>query len=689
MKIKTLLFTAVMALTTLAAVAQTPMSFTYQAVVRNSSGQLVSNATVGVRISIIQGSLNGRAVYNSTQTTATNANGLLTIIIGNGQNPIDTINWANGPYYLKSEVDPAGGSNYTLSTVQQMLSVPYALHAHTVDNANFVEQQVLTMSGDTVSLTGGSFVVLPAGFSGNYNDLTNKPVLFSGDYDSLSNKPVLFSGVYDSLTNKPVLFSGDYDSLTNKPVLFSGVYDSLTNKPTNVSAFTNDAGYLTSYTETQVLSKRGDTVFLTGGSFVVLHAGFSGNYNDLTNKPHLFSGVYDSLTNKPVLFSGVYDSLTNKPTNVSTFTNDAGYLTNATLTERQKLSDVTRLNDSVNSQIKNLHNPTDSMDAVNLRTLNNYIAALIHHYDSIINNMARVIDTLRTLVSVSTPTVTPTPLPAGALSGLFSVGNGKQVRFSKGNLQWTATGTHATADSIAIGTWRFAEHQWDTIGKANDNISSSYTGWIDLFGWGTSGWNSGANAYQPYSNSLNYSDYYPGDTHTTDLYGAYANADWGVYNAISNGGNQPGMWRTLTNVEWDTLINLRNTTSGIRFAKANVSGVPGLIIVPDNWSNSTYALNSANTTTVNYTCNTITSSQWTILENAGCAFLPAAGFRNSVTPNTGNVAIAGYYWSSKCIATMSAYTLTFVVTSTSSSSIRVFSGNRNTGLSVRLVTDVH
>lgn len=579
MKIKTLLFTAVMALTTLAAVAQTPMSFTYQAVVRNSSGQLVSNATVGVRISIIQGSLNGRAVYNSTQTTATNANGLLTIIIGNGQNPIDTINWANGPYYLKSEVDPAGGSNYTLSTVQQMLSVPYALHAHTVDNANFVEQQVLTMSGDTVFLTGGSFVVLPAGFSGNYNDLTNKP--------------------------------------------------------------------------------------------------------------HLFSGVYDSLTNKPVLFSGVYDSLTNKPTNVSTFTNDAGYLTNATLTERQKLSDVARLNDSVNSQIKNLHNPTDSMDAVNLRTLNNYIAALIHHYDSIINNMARVIDTLRTLVSDSTPTVTPTPLPAGALSGLFSVGNGKQVRFSKGNLQWTATGTHATADSTAIGTWRFAERQWDTIGKANDNISSSYTGWIDLFGWGTSGWNSGANAYQPYSNSLNYSDYYPGDTHTTDLYGAYANADWGVYNAISNGGNQPGMWRTLTNVEWDTLINLRNTTSGIRFAKANVSGVPGLIIVPDNWSNSTYALNSANTTTVNYTCNTITSSQWAILENAGCAFLPAAGFRNSVTPNTGNVAIAGYYWSSKCIATMSAYTLTFVVTSTSSSSIRVFSGNRNTGLSVRLVTDVH
>lgn len=393
--------------------AQTPMSFTYQAVVRNSSGQLVSNATVGVRISIIQGSLNGRAVYNSTQTATTNANGLLTIIIGNGQNPIDTINWANGPYYLKSEVDPAGGANYTLSTVQQMLSVPYALHAHTVDNANFVEQQVLTMSGDTVSLTGGSFVVLPPSFSGVYDSLTNKPVLFSGVYDSLTNKPVLFSGVYDSLTNKPVLFSGDYDSLTNKPVLFSGVYDSLTNKPTNVSAFTNDAGYLTSYTETQVLSKRGDTVFLTGGSFVVLPAGFSGNYNDLTNKPHLFSGVYDSLTNKPVLFSGVYDSLTNKPTNVSTFSNDAGYLTNATLTERQKLSDVARLNDSVNSQIKNLYDPTDSMDAVNLRTLN----VVISRYDSIINHLLNIIDTLQnpvipTVVTVSISNVTATTATA-------------------------------------------------------------------------------------------------------------------------------------------------------------------------------------------------------------------------------------------------------------------------------------
>ena len=551
MKTKTLLFTAILAIMTMAtSVAQTPMSFTYQGVVRSSSGLLVANSTVGVKISILQGSFNGPVVYSVVQTPRTNANGLFTIIIGDSQNPIDTITWANGPYYLQSEVDPNGGTNYTLSTVQQMFSVPYALHAHTVDNVNFVEQQALTLSGDTIFLTGGSSVVLPASFSGNYNDLTNKP------------------------------------------------------------------------------------------------------------------------------------------TNVSTFTNDAGYLTNATLTEHQNLSDVATLNDSINSQIKNLYNPTDSMDAVNLRTLNNYIAAITHHYDSIINNMARVIDTLRTLVSDSTPTVTPTPLPAGALEGLFSVGNGKQVRFSKGNLQWTATGTHTTADSTALGTWRFAEHQWDTIGTANDSISSSYTGWIDLFGWGTSGWNSGAVEYQPYSNSLNHSDYYPGDTHTTDLYGAYANADWGVYNAISNGGNQPGMWRTLTKVEWDTLINLRNTTSGIRFAKANVNGVPGLIIVPDNWSNSTYALNNANTATVNHTSNTITSSQWTILENAGCAFLPAAGSRGGSNPNTGNVAIAGYYWSSKCIAAMSAWSFNIVVTGTASSSIQLWSGNRNTGRSVRLVQDV-
>jgi uncharacterized protein (TIGR02145 family) len=130
----------------------------------------------------------------------------------------------------------------------------------------FTESQILTISNDTIYLTGGSFVKLPTaeGFSGSYNDLTDKPNLFDGNYNSLTNKPNLFSGNYNDLTGKPNLFSGDYNDLTNRP--------QIPQIPQNVSAFQNDAGYLTSFTESQILTISNDTIFLTGGSFVKLPA---------------------------------------------------------------------------------------------------------------------------------------------------------------------------------------------------------------------------------------------------------------------------------------------------------------------------------------------------------------------------------------------------------------------------------
>ena len=93
-----------------------------------------------------------------------------------------------------------------------------------------------------------------------------------------------------------------------------------------------------------------------------------------------------------------------------------------------------------------------------------------------------------------------------ALVGLFSISPTQQVRFAPGNLQYQAS----------TNTWRFAEHQWDVIGSDNSDISSTYSGWIDLFGWGTSGWNSGANCYQPWSVSVDDSDYFPGGSPNND-----------------------------------------------------------------------------------------------------------------------------------------------------------------------------
>jgi hypothetical protein len=105
----------------------------------------------------------------------------------------------------------------------------------------------------------------------------------------------------------------------------------------------------------------------------------------------------------------------------------------------------------------------------------------------------------------------------------------------------------------------------------------------------------------------------------------------------------PGTWRNLTYDEWDYLIHDRNTSSGIRYAKATVNGVQGLIIVPDNWSRSTYALNSTNTSGAAFNANVLTAAQWATLENAGCAFLPAAGRR--LGTSVSNVGSSGDYWS--------------------------------------------
>jgi hypothetical protein len=102
--------------------AQAPEKFSYQAVVRNASNALVANTQVGVRVSVLQGSAYGTVVYVETHTRSTNANGLLTLEIGEGnalQGTMSSIDWGNGPYYLKTEIDPEGGSNYSITSTQQ------------------------------------------------------------------------------------------------------------------------------------------------------------------------------------------------------------------------------------------------------------------------------------------------------------------------------------------------------------------------------------------------------------------------------------------------------------------------------------------------------------------------------------------------------------------------------------------
>ena len=242
----------------------------------------------------------------------------------------------------------------------------------------------------------------------------------------------------------------------------------------------------------------------------------------------------------------------------------------------------------------------------------------------------------------------------GSLTGVFSVGDGKTVRFSQGNLQYQAS----------TDTWRFAAQQYDCIGSSNSNISLFYQGWVDLFGWGTSGYND----VKPWL-----IDY---DMDAISITGT--KYDWGLNNAISNGGNKAGLWHLLTIDQWEYIVNRRN---GSRFAKATIGNVRGLLLLPDGWSTATYVLNAINDTEGGYESNYISTTDWSdVLEANGVVFLPCAGIREGTTVNYVNG--FGRYWSSTYIE--KARSLYF-----HQSDIRPEGADYHWGLAVRLVQDIN
>jgi hypothetical protein len=165
--------------------AQVPQKMSYQCVVRNAGGTLVVNKSMGIRISILQGTPTGTVVFQESYspTPQTNANGLVSLEIGGGTPTVGTfssINWASGPYFLKTETDPLGGTNYTITGISQLLSVPYALYAKDVQNNNDAdadplnEIQSLQLSGAQLSLSkGGGTVAIPGDNWGTQTAVTD------------------------------------------------------------------------------------------------------------------------------------------------------------------------------------------------------------------------------------------------------------------------------------------------------------------------------------------------------------------------------------------------------------------------------------------------------------------------------------------------------------------------------------
>lgn len=336
--------------------------------------------------------------------------------------------------------------------------------------------------------------------------------------------------------------------------------------------------------------------------------------------------------------------------------------------------------------------PTDAIGAVSLYSVSDSEKwAILLPQEEVTTAMAFASNFVNT-ASFIVPAITPncylnggiamnlTTIPEGAIKGLFSVSNTKKVFFSKGNLQY----------DMSNGEWSFMEHQYDMGETQYQGVGNNYDSQnvISLFGWGTSGYNHGAKCYQPWSTSSTDSDYYAYGEEYNNLNDQTGKADWG-YNAIGNGGNTENSgWRTLTggiNSEWNYLINWLSTTSGIRFAKAIVNGVNGVILLPDNWTASTYTLNSTNTPNVDFATNTIDAEAWTnILEVNGAVFLPAAGLRY-FSSEIGVVGVQGRYWSSSYSVNGSALLLTFMSDYLGTTSYNL---SCSYGCSVRLVRDV-
>ncbi|MFC2138862.1 hypothetical protein ACFLTE_11860, partial [Bacteroidota bacterium] len=214
--------------------SQLPQKMSYQAVIRNSNNNLVINSEIGVKISILQSSINGQVVYSETQTPITNSNGLITIEIGqNGD--FSSVDWASGPYFIKTEVDPTGGINYTIIGTSQLLSVPYALYAK-------VAEEIAGGITETDPIFGSSVAS---------NITTTDTIYWNNKLDSYTETdPNFNSSLANSITETDTIYwNNKLDSYTETDPVFSS---SLANNITETDT-ANWNNKLDSYIETDPL----------------------------------------------------------------------------------------------------------------------------------------------------------------------------------------------------------------------------------------------------------------------------------------------------------------------------------------------------------------------------------------------------------------------------------------------------
>jgi hypothetical protein len=234
--------------------AQTPAGFNYQAVIRNNSGELVKNSTIGVRFSILKDSGSGAAVYTETINPSTNENGLVTAEIGKA-NPsqFSQIDWSTGTYFLKTETDISGGTNYSISGVSQLLSVPYAKYAE--KSGDGLKINGTPQPGDILYNIGLSWDLLPKGKNGQTLRLDNGQPKWGEPGYAL---PMVTTNLVSDVLQTSAISGGNviatgYSDITARGVCWGTnqnptIADSKTTDPIGIGTFTSTLTGLTSNT---------------------------------------------------------------------------------------------------------------------------------------------------------------------------------------------------------------------------------------------------------------------------------------------------------------------------------------------------------------------------------------------------------------------------------------------------------
>ena len=313
--------------------AQIPQAMKYKAIAKDEWGVSLPNKDISLRFTILQGSAEGDIVYMETHQTSTNKFGLMDVDIGKGfaeMYSFEDIDWSDGPYFIKIEMDPQGGINFRLEdTPHQLLSVPYALYAGSFTEADpifsawdkstdisITESQISDLNHFTTADETDPVFGSHAASRITVMDITNWGAAFGWGAHAGLYRPIGYVPVWNEITGKPVFAT----------VAISGNFSDLIDAPTNLSFFNNDMNFIN--IESDPVFTSSPAIGITSGNIVDWNTAFAwGNHSTagyITDGNTGWDNSYGFIT------ASSSELLTNKSGNISMWTNDAGYLTSYT-----------------------------------------------------------------------------------------------------------------------------------------------------------------------------------------------------------------------------------------------------------------------------------------------------------------------------------------------------------------------